>query len=359
MKGARPVTLGGTPKPLALATALAIALLAPLTLGDTPRPQATAAGGRSIWALARRPEAARRGELIAEAEGFALKYERLFDANRVESRLDREELTTLGDAYLARAITLLEQAGALTSSDLFLRYRLAEVYALHRDHSQAVAVLEAVGSAEPPAPLRARVFADLAVAYAHLGRIDDEIKAYGESLRVQPLAFERSRLIANRAEAYMLQGDYTSAIAGYRAALALLSNDHLMFGSGPTTIWGLAVALDRADELDSGLDAVRLARSYDPQDKHLNGPGWFYLPDYDRHWYEALGHWQVARKTEVVPSVRADAYGRAVASWEKYVASAARDDKWRALARVRLKQCEKERAAFLRRAASLGPAPRR
>ncbi len=147
----------------------------------------------------------------------------------------------------------------------------------------------------------------------------------------------------------MLLGDYTSAIAGYRAALALLSNDHLMFGSGPTTIWGLAVALDRADELDSGLEAVRLARTYDPQDKHLNGPGWFYLPDYDRHWYEALGHWQVGRKSEVAPSVRADAYVRAVASWEKYVASAAHDDKWLPLARVRLKQCEKERDAYLGR----------
>jgi len=342
MNGARP----------ALAAALAIALLAPVAAADSG----------SVWELARRPGAARRRDLVTEAEGFALKYERLFDTNRVEGRLDKEEIAALGDSYLARAVELLEQAGARTSPDLFLRYRLAEVYALRREHARAVALLEAIGRADPPAPLRARVFADLAVSYAHLGRIDEEIKAYGESLRVQPLAFERSRLIANRAEAFMLLGDYTSAIAGYRAALALLSNDHLMFGSGPTTIWGLAVALDRADELDSGLEAIRLARSYDPQDKHLNGPGWFYLPDYDRHWYEALGHWQVARKAEVMPSVRADAYGRAVASWEKYVASAARDDKWLPLARMRLKQCEKEADGYLgrpRRAAPADPRVRR
>ena len=147
----------------------------------------------------------------------------------------------------------------------------------------------------------------------------------------------------------MLLGDITPAVEGYRAALALLTADHMMFGSGPTTLWGLAVALDRSGDLDSGLDAIRVARSYDAQDKQINGPGWFYLPDYDRHWYEALGHWQVARKSEVVTSVRVDAYARAVASWEEYVSSAARDDKWLPLARVRLKQCEKERAAFLRR----------
>src|SRR4029079_8260597 len=92
----------------------------------------------------------------------------------------------------------------------------------------------------------------------------------------------------------------TAAVAGYRTALGLLSADHMMFGSGSTTLWGLAVALDRSGDLDSGLESVRVARSYDAQDKHLNGPGWFYLPAYDRHWYEALGHWQVARKGEAV-----------------------------------------------------------
>jgi hypothetical protein len=55
-----------------------------------------------------------------------------------------------------------------------------------------------------------------------------------------------------------------------------------------------------------------------------------------------------------VTSVRVDAYARAVASWEEYVTTAARDDKWLPLARVRLKQCEKERAAFLGRPRASG-----
>jgi tetratricopeptide (TPR) repeat protein len=341
----------------ALATALAIALLAPATSAGpegVSRPQNP---GSSVWERARRPgDAEQQRELVAEAESYELRYHQLGMGHPV---LDRAEVAVLGDMYLARAAELLEKAGAATARDLFLRYRLASVYAMRQKPEKAIMLLEAIVRADPPAPLRALVCAELAVEYARIGRVEDEIDAYGESLRVQPLAPERSRLFANRAEAYMLLGDITGAVAGYRAALALLSNDDLMFGSGPTTLWGLAVALDRSGDLDSGLDAVRLARTYDSQDKKINGPDWFYVPAYDRHWYEALGHWQVARKAEVVTAVRADAYGSAVASWEDYVASAASGDQWLPLARVRLKQCEKDRAAFFRGAKILDPSLRK
>ena len=53
-------------------------------------------------------------------------------------------------------------------------------------------------------------------------------------------------ILANRAEAYMLLGDIGPAVEGYRAALGLLSTDHLLYGSGATTLWGLAVALSVA-----------------------------------------------------------------------------------------------------------------
>jgi tetratricopeptide (TPR) repeat protein len=316
---------------------LGVLLATALVAEGTP---AAAAG--SVWSRARSPDAERRRELVAEAQGHELKAQTLV---RSRNQLDRAEVTV----HLAQATILLEEAGAATSSDLFLRYRLALVYTSQDEQKKAIPILESIVRADPPAALRAMTFSDLAVAYAHQGRIGDEIAAYGEALRVQPVAFERSRLLANRAEAYMLLGDITPAVQGYRAALALLSADHMMFGTGPTTLWGLAVALDRSGDLDSGLDAVRLARTYDPQDKLINGPAWFYLPDYDRHWYEALGHWQVARKTDALLSVRVDAYARASASWDEYVTNAARDDRWLPLARLRAKQCEKERAAFLRR----------
>ena len=266
----------------ALALVTALALLAPVT----PR---TASAGGTVWSRVRQPEAERRRELAAEAQVHEIKAQHLLHSR---SQLDRTEVVS----HLVRAAILLEEAGAATSSDLFLRYRLGAVYLLQDEPRKALALLESIGRADPPAALRATVFADLAVTYAHLGRVEDEIAAYGESLRVQPVSHERARLLANRAEAYMLLGDITAAVRGYRAALALLSADHMMFGTGSTTLWGLAVALDRSGDLDSGLDAIRVARSYDAQDKLINGPSWFYMPDYDRYWYEALGHWQVARK---------------------------------------------------------------
>ena len=313
-------------------------------------PDAAAAGG-SVWSRARNAGAERKRDLLAEAQGHELKAQTLLHSR---SQLDRAEVTV----HLAQAAILLEEAGAATSSDLFLRHRLALVYTAEDEQKKAVTLLESIvaqgSEAEAPPSLRAMVYADLAVAYAHQGRTADEIAAYGEALRVQPVAFERSRLLANRAEAYMLQGDVIAAVEGYRAAIALLSADHMMFGSGPTTLWGLAVALDRSGDLDAALSAVQLARTYDAQDRRINGPAWFYLPEYDRHWYEALGHWQVARKADAVLSVRVDAYARAIGSWEEYLTSAARDDRWLPLARVRARQCEKERAAFLRRAVTVG-----
>jgi tetratricopeptide (TPR) repeat protein len=331
----------------------ALALLARPASAEPPAlplaPPSTSPYG--FWQRARDPEIDRRAALVAEATSLELKFYRL-TAGRPDQDLGREEVATLGDMYLARAADLLEQAGARTANDALLRMQLAEIYSLRQQHANALPLFESLARPDVAPAIRSRALAELAVTYAHLGRVDDEIKAYTAALAIQPVAHERSRLLANRAEAYMLQGDVIAAVDGYRAALALLTNDYLMFGSGPTTLWGLAVALDRSGDLDGGLDAVRLARSYDPQDRRINGPGWFYLPDYDRHWYEALGHWQVARKAGLVNSVRADAYARAMASWAKYLDEAARDDKWIAVARVRLLKCATERDEYLRRPVS-------
>jgi tetratricopeptide (TPR) repeat protein len=301
-----------------------------------------------VWQRAGRPDDARRQELIAEADLLELKYQALLRDRHRRPRLDRREIATMSELYLTRAAQLLEAAGAAEARDLFLRARLASVYSALKQNAKALALLESIARKDPPAPLRAHVFAELAIAYAHAGRPEEEIKAYTEALAVQPIAHERSRLLANRAEAHMLLGNITAAVEGYRAALALLSVDFLLRAVGPTTLWGLAVALDRSGDLDGGLEAVRLARSYDAQDEQINGPGWFYVPDYDRHWYAALGHWAVARKADV-DSVRAAAYQRAVAAWGKYLTEAPREDRWAPIARVRLRQCDKERVEFVRR----------
>ncbi len=145
----------------------------------------------------------------------------------------------------------------------------------------------------------------------------------------------------------MATGDITAAVDGYREAIGLLSAPIELFTLGPTTLWGLAVALDRSGDLDGALETIRLARTYDPLDKNLNGPGWFYVPDYDRYYYQALGHWSAARRA-TLPAARAEEYLSAVAHWQEYLDSAAPSDRWIGIARARLRQIEKERDAIAR-----------
>jgi len=316
----------------------ALALAAALAIAALRIPSATAAP--TIWARARVPELEAREQLLASVEELELKYRRL-----IRLRPDQDGIT-VATMYLRQAKDILEQAGAARSSDVTLRFRLAELYHELKVDKKATPLLESIVRSNAPAPMRAEAWSDLAVSYARLDRHKDELKAYTQALALEPHSSARSTLLANRAEAYMFMGDITAAVEGYRASLSLLSPFE-MFRFGSTTLWGLAVALDRSGDLDSAIEAIRLARSYDPLDKRLEGPFWFYSPPYDKHWYQALGFWSAARQADL-GATRAEGYRRSIASWEQYIESAAADDTWLPLARARLKQCEKERERIRR-----------
>jgi hypothetical protein len=152
----------------------------------------------------------------------------------------------------------------------------------------------------------------------------------------------------------MAIGQLAPAIEGYRAALASLAQTEMQ--AGVTTLWGLSVALDRSGDLEEGLQAIRLARSYDPSDTLIRDRRvWTFDPEHDEHWYAALGHWSAARHAEL-GAARAEWYARAVTAWEEYIATAPADDRWIPIAKARLKQCEKERDSAQKRIKA-APAP--
>ncbi|AKT44131.1 tetratricopeptide repeat protein [Chondromyces crocatus] len=291
----------------------------------------------SVWARARDPQGEKQRETIRTAERLLLKSE------QEEGGLSPQ----MAQLYLTQARLLYEMAGVKTSTDPFLRTRYAGILQELGDYEATTHELEAILRLSPPAPVRSEVYRDLAVCYARLDRHDEEIRAYGEALALEPHAGPRSLLLSNRAEAFMAIGDITQAVAGYRASLALLGTRE-MFSHGVTTLWGLSVGLDRSGDLESALENIRLARTYDPRDMRINGPGWFYVPSYDVHWYKALGHWQSARAAET-GAARVQFFGDAVASWQAYLDSAPTEDSWAPLARVRLAQCEREREDAIRR----------
>lgn len=314
-------------------------------------PQADAHAAPSIWTRARNPAIERRVQLLGQAEALLLKYRALQVRGRRE--------VVMGRLYLGEALKVLEEGGAATSRDPILRFRLAEVHFELTNWTKAAPLYESVLRSRVSAPMRQRAYSELALCYARLDRHDDEIRAYTEALALQPIPSARATLLANRAEAYMYKGDLTSAIEGYRAALLLHTPGQLV-SYAATTLWGLAVALDRSGDLEAGFASIQLARTYDKFDKQLSSGSWFYVPEYDVHWYKALGHWSSARATDL-GAVRAEEIGRAVTAWEEFIENARPDDPWLPLARARLKMCVKERDRALEKARSASkprPAPK-
>ena len=296
----------------------------------------------SVWARARDPVLARNAAAIADADALLYKDRDLLRMERAAGVLFHNK------SSVEEARRILESAGAATSSDPMMRYRLAEVMNDLGEHEGASKHYEAaLKSPSLAAPLRASGLTELAICYARQGRHEDEIKAYTDALALEPIGPLRAMILANRAEAYMVLGDIIKAIEGYRASLsALLAIEMPSFGT--TTLWGLGVALDRSGDLESGLQSIEIARQYDPLDRLITGPGWFYVPEYDSAWYAALGHWAYARKASLSMD-RMNGYVRSIAAWESYIERAPETDRWRALAKVRLRACQAERDAFAKR----------
>lgn len=307
----------------------------------------TASADTTVWTRAANPSTFARDQLMAKVDALMNEYIHL-----------RQTPTAFRRAMvLGRARRLLEQAEAASSDDVMLRLRLAQVYYrlydVEGDPSrldQAIAHYQKAVEAPLPRITKARILNSLAICLARLGRHDQEVAVYDAAIATEPDPEAQAVLRANQAEGHMAQGHILEAIAGYRAALAATPSA-LMIESGVTTMWGLAVALDRSGDLDRALEHVERARSYDPFDRRINGSGWFYVPPYDEDWYAALGHWQQARLPEESEEDRLAAYDAAIAAWRSYTSRAPMSDRWLPLASVRLRACEKERERFRDRAA--------
>jgi tetratricopeptide (TPR) repeat protein len=307
----------------------------------------TAAADPSVWARARDPALGRETTVLRAVEGL------LGDAGRIG---ETDPLAPMARGlYLRDALARLRGVDAGRSRNPVLRLRYGQVtYGLWEVAHEpglldtAAEALSFAAHSDASSSIRSEAWNDLAICLARLGRFDQEIAAYGEALRIEPHAEARAVLLANRAEGFMLQGKITAAVVGYRAALGT-TPAYALFRYGVTTWWGLAVALDRSGDLDGALEQIRIARSYDANDEELTKPTWFFLPDYDRYWYAALGHWLDARSA-ANRAERLAAFDRTVESWAAYLAAAPASDPWVAVASRRHEECRRERSRALARA---------
>lgn len=301
---------------LALATALLIA--SPGASADT-----------DIWDMAAVPRLARDLSAYREAE-------RLFVASlRPGFDQDRRQL-------LAMAARTLERADASNSPDIRPRTLYGRVIARLGHLSppdqereliaRASDLLEKAIAIAPDDPVATEARFTLAVAWARLGQPRKEIAVYDELLAREPSRQERAVILMNQAEAFMVLGDLDRSVAGYRASIRLAADQ-------PLAYWGLAVALDRNGDNPGAVAAAATALTFDPDASALHDPNVFFMPGYDRFWYDALGAMARARK-EKTPELAKLWWKAASAFWGRYVEQASDDDRWTTAAAARRKLCE-------------------
>lgn len=304
----------------------------------------TASATPTVWSKARSPVVAEESAALDEADHEVALQQKTEGVLQIALPEDVSRLHTL------RAVRALESAGGERSKDPVVVARLASLLHDLGMYPESARLDRALVKSDARASIKADAYADLAIAYARAGQVDDEIASYESALELDPIGSSRAVLLSNQAEAYMVKGDVTRAIAGYRASLDALTSYEMQ--GAATTLWSLGVALDRAGDLEGALTSIARARSYDPNDRQLQPPRWFFVPEYDSAWYAALGGLLVAR-TAKDPWVRQAAYRQAIDDFREYVERAGDKDEYVAIARARLKLVEKEAVALDKKLAHL------
>jgi tetratricopeptide (TPR) repeat protein len=276
----------------------------------------------------------------------------------------------------ARAV--LESVDAAHSPDPRLRFDLGRVYQQLGLQEQAIGVLEPALRQAPDAPGATSALEVLAYAYAKLDRPRDELATWH---RYMPrLLDDRERIapMMNMGEAEMRVGRLDDALATFRRTLELcesLPNSSAINSTYALSLWDLALALDRTGDPTTALETAAKARGWSWAEVVGFGPaqalrtvtGWdiirddrsvFFVPEWDREWYLALGDAASARHATDARQAAAF-WAAAEGHWSTYVDRATRagaHDPWIAVARVRL---DRAHAAHLDAAARAAKLPLR
>jgi tetratricopeptide (TPR) repeat protein len=350
------VSARGAAFALAVATVTALGAIAGGARAETPP---------SSWDLAKDP---------AERDRWALhlRVERLMRPPVGEGGLRIED-----ELRLEAACAMLEEADAARSPDVRLRYDLGIVYSelatrQHRNDLQEKVIEVLAPALEPPAAppgpddgAATAALEALVYAYAKLARPREELETWRRY--IPRLIDDRVRATAmmNMGEAEMRLGRVDDALGTFREVLRLcgeLPNTPAIGSTYVLALWDVAVALDRSGDPRSALDTAAKASHVDLGGRTgayliAKDPEVFFVPDWERLWYLALGAQASAREA---PDARdaASLWAAAERAFGEYVSRAAGaggHDPWLAIARVRLEHVQAERAAAEKRGAKLPP----
>jgi tetratricopeptide (TPR) repeat protein len=320
-----------------------------------------------IWDYARSPSLRGRWDLH-------VRIERLLHDDESDDPIAAE-------LRLEAARALLDEAGIDGSAgqDVLLRLDLGTVYerlarAQKRAdlHARAADVLSRAIDEAPDGEGVTAALSELVFAYVRLGRPRDELAAWRRYLA--RIVDDRSRIVPliDMGEAEMRLGQVDDALATFREAIRLceqLSGAIPVSSTYALALWDVAVALDRAGDPGGALRTSAQAIAWNWRETRISGrgqgarvltqtiTGWdvlrddeevFFVPDWERDWYLALGYAAQALAASD-PRAAAAAWRDAERHWEVYVngsSAAPERDPWLGVARARLQwaRAARERA---------------
>ena len=285
---------------------IATALCVPCTARSQP----------TLWQRATDPRAEARFKARVYAEQL---FNQVTDP-RVEPDLQRD-LSADGAALLQLDGTRQDATSRVLLGRLLLETRSGR-------EVQATALIESGVFLLPDSEFKRASLFDAGLGAILSGELQHAERSFSVALSLAWDPDDRATLHRNRAKARMLSGRLREAVGDFRAAVRLARNVDVMALSH----FGLGVALERSGDYPEGMQeiargvALRLPVPPYPSPSVLDLPGLRWFPEYDLHYYRALGAMVEAAQADS-RELEQEQYEAALEDWEQYLpaAEAAKD----------------------------------
>jgi tetratricopeptide (TPR) repeat protein len=333
----------------------------------------------NIWDLGKHPDSY---EQWREHLDLQQRMEMLDDFKEIGGRTKEEFLP---DA-LRGAQRALDDARA--PKDRWLRFDEAmiamyrgEILGSPKEYENAITILEPLVKEFDGTLFASEIWQKLAECYVRVERTADEIHAYDEVIRRAVVAEGTATPLLNQGEAYMRNGEVDVAVSQFKEVFRLAGTMTTGNDLGVLAEWDLAVALDRSGDQSGALAAAKSAVHMDGRCLAITTghtvvrttqctgdeiafvivpPGLYpvseenkdfvyFVPDYERSWYLALGREALALEA-TKPREAAEHWTWAETMTYVSKATVHGGDKWLDIARKRLDEIRKHRLAADKRA---------
>ncbi len=176
----------------------------------------------------------------------------------------------------------------------------------------AIAAFEKARRLGPDGALAEDAAGHLGILYSLLGQFERALGEYDRALRLRAASRlavgpddQSATEYGNAAESLMALGRLDEAIARYRTSLELAESPK----TRTLALYGLAVALDRDEQIEKSGEALRQALALEQQQilkplAALEDPEVFFMPRGEKSYYQALGYLATGRESAAAASLR-------------------------------------------------------